>query len=151
MKRQGFTIVECIVALLITAMIAVLIQLTFKVYEKVDQQPYDDNAQWYIFLQEMESSNNQYEIKNNGTKQSINVFSRTRQKNYSIGHNPYKSTVYMYGTEAGMGYLPLLQHVKTFQAVHSNQSPKVEFEVEFMSGEKHSGRVNFPIYEGPGE
>ena len=63
MKRQGFTIVECIVALLITAMIAVLIQLTFKVYEKVDQQPYDDNAQWYIFLQEMESSNNQYEIK----------------------------------------------------------------------------------------
>jgi len=150
-KRRGFTLIECIVALLVTAMIGILIQFTLKLYMNVDQQPYDDYAQWYIFIQELESKDNQFELANGGNDNAINLYSRVRTKQYTIEQNAYKPKVYMYGTESGAGYLPLLQHVKKYSVIHQNGNPRVIFKVEFLSGEKHEAEVTFPIYVKSGD
>lgn len=50
MKQRGFTLIECILALLITSVVMLTIGWFLHSFEKVDHQSIDESAQWYLFF-----------------------------------------------------------------------------------------------------
>lgn len=54
LKRKGFTILECIVSLLVLVMISGLIQFVIPVASKINTHSWKDATDWYLFLQRLE-------------------------------------------------------------------------------------------------
>lgn len=115
MRRQkAFTLLECLVALLITSMIVMVISFVLHSFQRqATNAVHDEDLKWYMFLRELESPVHQFELypdvgaeKNSNT---LNLHSRTSHKYYSLAYKDDK--FYLKMTHGGSGYLLLLDGV----------------------------------------
>lgn len=139
MRRHGFTLVECILALLITSMTMVLCGILLHSFEKNDHQIIDESAQWHLFLRELESPTHEFQLMSCGN-QRIMLNSPVSTKYYQlIGNDEH---LYLTLLQDKGGYLPLFDHVKEF---HTNQisSTQVEIKVVTLNGHHFSNVVKF--------
>lgn len=144
MKRKGFTLIECILALLVTSMVVILIGLLLHSFEKSDHQSIDESAQWYLFLRELESPTHQFQLMR-CSDHRLMLNSPVSVKYYQL--NGKSSHLYLSLQENGGGYLPLLDHVRTFHAQQISDR-QVEIEVETISGHKYDNIVLFDKFRG---
>lgn len=144
MKSRGFTLIECILALLVTSMVVFLIGLFLHSFEKSDHQTIDESAQWYLFLRELESPAHQFQLMN-CSDHRLMLNSPVSVKYYQL--NGKSSHLYLSLQENGGGYLPLLDHVKVFHAQQISDQ-QVKFKVETTSGHKYDNTVTLNKFIG---
>ncbi|WP_137597497.1 competence type IV pilus minor pilin ComGF [Paucilactobacillus kaifaensis] len=144
MKKSGFTLIECILALLITSMVAMLIGLFLHSFQKNDHQTIDESAQWYLFLRELESPTHQFQLMS-CSDHRLMLNSPISVKYYQL--NGKSTHLYLSLQENGGGYLPLLDRVKDFHAQQISDR-QVELKVETLSGHKYDNIVIFNKFMG---
>jgi competence protein ComGF len=137
-KVRAFTLLECVVALLVTVMVAIVINFTLHSFQQ--QQPTKDaTINWYLFLRELESPSHEFELVDCG-KNTIKLHSKTRHKQFDLKHGNQKVYLTLIGN--GGGYLPLLDHVKKFQPRQISDQ-QVELSIELDDGRQYHGVVKF--------
>ena len=141
MRLKGFTLIECIVTLFVTVMVVETIQFSLSLLERVDHVPADDNVAWYLFLRELESSTNQYELIGSGIDM-VQLNSPIRIKYYEMRLSNKNHCIYLRSFDSNRGYLPLLNHVKKFSVSRDGDTPRIKLQVEFLSGEQHTNTVS---------
>lgn len=144
MKQRGFTLIECILALLITSMVMLTIGWFLHSFEKSDHQSIDESAQWYLFLRELESPTHQFQLMGCG-EHRIMLSSPVHVKYYNLDGND--DHIYLTLLEHGGGYLPLLDHVQKFKTDQISDT-QVEIKVETTSGHEYNDIVKFHKFSG---
>ncbi|WP_235032890.1 competence type IV pilus minor pilin ComGF [Enterococcus sp. CSURQ0835] len=124
-KNKGFTLLECLVALLMLAGILLVISGLIKYTEKTERQlSYYQEREWHVFLFQLEHELRQAtyrEVKNN------QIIFEDQLVIKQLNDKLIKSK----------GYQPLLTNVKQFTCYETKGG--VEYEVEFSQGTKKSG------------
>ncbi|MDD6432493.1 MAG: ComGF family competence protein [Lactobacillaceae bacterium] len=139
MKRlKGFTIIECVVALLITALTLTLAGWSMNTLAVSNRHSLDSSVDWYVFLKEMEADNhhfvlkqvNSHNIRVNSCRSGLDYILRKRQ-----------DTLYLTAWSRG-GYMPLFSGVKRciFKQLPGR---RVLVEVTRENGEKLAGIIQF--------
>lgn len=138
-KLPAFTIVECIAALLITAVTLVLAGWGMTALSASERHSLDHPIDWYVFLKEMEADNHHFVLKRVSGRE-VQVYSPRTDLNYTLqGRN----VLYLTASARG-GYLPLLDGIQG-KAYHFTRLPgqRVLVEVTRENGEKLVGIMQF--------
>lgn len=103
MKRSGFTLLECIISLLVVSMITVLIQLALPAVNQLQTASLKDTTDWYLFLERLEDDQKNFSLVD--VQKSYLVLSSTTSSDQYIVQGG-RQAIYL-RTNHG-GYLPIL-------------------------------------------
>lgn len=140
MKRlAAFTIIECVLALMITAVTLILVSWSLSALRQVNQHSLDDSVDWYVFLREMEADSHHFILKGvDGSE--VRVHSPKTGMDYVLQG---RDTLYLTAWQRG-GYLPLLDNIKgktcSFRQLAGQ---RVLIEVTRENGKKMAGIIQF--------
>lgn len=138
-KMTGFTIIECIMALLITAITLMLAGWGMTALTNSERHSLDHPVAWYVFLKEMEADSHHFVLRHvSGT--AVRVYSPRTGLNYTLQG---RRVMYLTAVERG-GYLPLLDGIQG-KAYRFTQLPgqRVLVEVTRENGERLAGIIQF--------
>ncbi len=102
-QRQAFTLIECIVALMVAAVTWLLLTGVAKNYQGLSRIEVSDPAQWYTMVQVLEGGQYQFELQRVG-ETTLTLYSRVEKCAYQI-----KQSNGIYLAKNGQGYQPLYQ------------------------------------------
>lgn len=107
MRSPAFTLAECLLALFVTAIVAVAVSFGMTSASKINHQNLTEPIAWYHFLLEMESPKRKLELRHvdhYGNIDELELRSQLNGKNYTlVCSNNF--VIYLKG--ASRGYLPL--------------------------------------------
>lgn len=106
-KLAGFTIIECVIAMIITTVTVLLISFSITHLTKSSQQTLDPALDWYVFLQEMESADHHFVLKEVGSYHLI-VTSVRNGMDYELRG---RDAFYLSMVNEG-GYLPVFDGIR---------------------------------------
>lgn len=137
--HTGFTIIECIVALVITTMVTLLISLTTANLTRFNHRSLDPAIDWYVFLKEMESADHHFVLKEVGSYHLI-VKNINNGVDYELRG---KDAFYLSAVDQG-GYLPVFEGIRG-DRYHFKRLDKtrVQVVVQRKGGEELTGIINF--------
>lgn len=138
MKRRSFTLLECLIALIIMSLITVLVSLQMRVIKsttKTMAQPLD----WNICLTELESADHQF-VLDRVSRQNLRLVSRVSGLTYEL-----HATDRLYLSREGRGgYMLLFDDIKlgtvTFNELTGS---RVEIKAQRKNGQNILGVVKF--------
>lgn len=139
MKRlEGFTIFECVVALLITAMTLLLASWSMTALSASTRHSLDSSVDWYVFLKEMEADRHHFVLKE-VTSHNIRINSYRSGLDYVLRKR--QDTLYLTAWSRG-GYMPLFSGAQTctFKRLSGQ---RVLVEVTRENGKKLAGIIQF--------
>lgn len=138
-KMTGFTIIECVLALLITAMTLLLASWAMTALADNERHSLDHPIDWYVFMKEMEAANHHFVLKEVSEKR-IRVYSPRTDLNYTL-HG--RNILHLTTVERG-GYLPLLDGVRDREYRFTRlPGQRVLVEVTRENGERLAGIIQF--------
>lgn len=137
-RLKGFTIIECVVALLITALTLLLAGWSMNALAVSNRHSLDSSVDWYVFLKEMEADSHHFVLKQVNSH-NIRVNSCRSDLDYILQKK--RDTLYLTAWSRG-GYLPLFSGAKTcvFKRLPGQ---RVLVEVTRKNGEKLVGIIQF--------
>lgn len=103
MKRNGFTVIECIISLLLLSIVTALIMVIIPSAEQLQRKSFKNTTDWCLFLQRLENSEYQFKLRAVATDH-LTLYSDKQQENFYIKGG--KRAVYLQTGHGG--YLPLL-------------------------------------------
>lgn len=108
MKRQAFTLVECIGALMVTSIIVMILSFMMMALRRTPLQQADQPLDWYLCLAELESPDHQFTI----TRVNHNEARLTSRLNHQQYFLRGRDRIYLTMANGDGGYLPLFDDVK---------------------------------------
>ncbi len=130
---SGFTIIECVAALTITALTLLLASWSMTALSANNRHSLDSSVDWYVFLKEMEADNHHF-ILEQVHLDNIRVKSRKNDLDYVLQHKP--GVLYLKERTRG-GYMPLFSGAR--RCVFKRLSgQRVLVEVKRENGEHYS-------------
>lgn len=137
-RLRGFTIIECVVALLITALILLLAGWSMNALAVSNRHSLDSSVDWYVFLKEMEADSHHFVLKQVNSYE-IRLNSRRSGLDYTLQERG--NTLYLTAWHRG-GYLPLFSGARTC-VFRQLPGRRVLVEVTRENGEKLAGIIQF--------
>lgn len=139
MKRfSGFTIIECVAALAITALTLLLASWSMTALSSSNRHSLDGSVDWYVFLKEMEADNHHFVLEEVHLD-NIRVKSRKNDLDYVLQWKP--GVLYLKERDRG-GYMPLFNGARKC-AFKRLSGQRVLVEVTRENGERLSGALQF--------
>lgn len=117
MKRSGFTLVETIIALFVTALALLTLQMGYQWVNNHQQQRNAEQLDWYGLLGIIEGGRYEFDFDHIDGDEAF-VHSNIEKKDYIIRYRPNMDEV-MLTTKSG-GYVPLMQHVTDLKFTENN-------------------------------
>lgn len=102
-KRQGFTLVECIISLVVLVMITGLVQMAGPLTNQVQGATLKDTTDWYLFVKRLEDEQKDFTLID-VKKDQLTLLCTTNKLEYIVQGG--RQTVFL-KTKQG-GYLPVL-------------------------------------------
>lgn len=138
-KRNAFTIIECICALMVTTLVVLSISALMTTIRRVNRVDLNNSVDWYMFIQEMESSRHRFELRH-VYRRSLLLYSQAARRDYELkGADSFYLTCRQDG-----GYLPLLDEVKAYDCKFKQlDDQRVLVEVERKNGQQLAGIIKF--------
>lgn len=137
-RRSGFTLVETIISLVVLLATSLVIQLVIQTGQKIKPFNLSSNANWYLFVAELESPKHSFVLKEAG-KQQLILENTNKQKHYYLLEN---KTIYLRGPKGG--YLPLLTDYQPHSLnIRQLDHKRVEISAETEDGRQHSSKITF--------
>ena len=135
---KGFTIIECVAALAITALTLLLAGWLLTALSASNRHSLDYSVDWYVFLKEMESGSH-YFVLQEVHVDNIRVHSPQTDLDYLL--QKHNDNLYLTSWSRG-GYMPLFSGVEacTFKQLPGR---RVLVEVTRENGEKLAGVIQF--------
>ena len=99
---KGFTIIECVAALAITALTLLLAGWSLTALSASNRHSLDCSVDWYVFLQEMEADSHHFILRNVG-EDELQVFSPHTGLDYTLQG---RDALYLKAWDRG-GYLTI--------------------------------------------
>lgn len=136
--KSGFTLIETIISLVVLLATSLVIQLVIQTGQRIKPLNLSSDANWYLFVAELESPKHSFALKDVGEQQLV-LEDMNKLKFYCLSEH---KTVYLRGSKGG--YLPLLtdyqpRSLKIRQLDHK----RVEISAETADGRQHSSRITF--------
>lgn len=142
MNQAGFTVIECVLALVIISMVAILANMTVKTVQQSERSQNDDELQWYFLVRELESDAHRFECVQLGNP--LQLRSRITNKTFMLvckQHELYLTKVH------GGGYLPLMSNVQRYQTSQYT-AMQVVLRVTMTNGQVRQARLRLPPTDG---
>ena len=139
LKRKGFTILECIVSLLVLVMISGLIQFVIPMASKINTHSWKDATDWYLFLKRLEDPAYKFRL--------VKVTSNCLEMNSMVNGENYfllggKKAVYLKTMQGG--YMPLLVNYQPYSlAFYESGSNSVMVICRLDNGEEKNAKISF--------
>ncbi|WP_295729965.1 prepilin-type N-terminal cleavage/methylation domain-containing protein [uncultured Limosilactobacillus sp.] len=139
LRKRGFTIIECIISLLVLVMIFGLVQMTIPFLGKLHSNSLKDKTDWYLFLERLEDPDYSFQLLE-VTDQSLILTSPFRNDHYIVQGG--KKAVY-FKAEQG-GYLPILVNYQP-NSLHfeTDGANSVAVTCKLKNGEVQHAKVSF--------
>ena len=138
MRQQGFTIIECMMSLLVLAMITVLIHLVLPNAMHLKHSSLKNKTDWYLFVERLEDPRYRFRVLK--VERNILILKSNENEEYQVqeGHNAL-----FLRTKHG-GYLPVLVNyqlgsIQYWQLNNDN----VYVNAKMMDGEQEDAVINF--------
>ncbi len=136
-ENQGFTLIECLIALMVLSSICFLFLPIINITKELNEDLNDSVIQeWHVFLAQLDIETKGYQLTEVKPDRLIFVNPET-QEIMKIG--TYET---MIRKQLNDGHQPLLMHVK--QAVFSQAGSYVKLQVTFLNDEQHCGYLYYP-------
>ncbi len=135
---KGFTIIECVAALAITALTLLLAGWSLTALSASNRHSLDYSVDWYVFLKEMEAGSHHFVLQEVHVD-NIRVHSPQTDLDYLL--QKHNDNLYLTSWSRG-GYMPLFSGVEacTFKQLPGR---RVLVEVTRENGEKLAGVIQF--------
>lgn len=139
MKRKAFTLVECLVTLIIMALITILVSLQIRVIKSSTLRSAAQPLDWYVCLTELESSDHQF-VLDNVERHKLRLVSRISGLTYEL-----HATDRLYLSREGHGgYMLLFNGIKPGTVMFNGLAgSRVEIEAQRKNGQRIQGVVKF--------
>lgn len=139
LKRKGFTILECIVSLLVLVMISGLIQFVIPMTSKINTHSWKDATDWYLFLQRLEDPAYKFRLVK-VTSNCLELNSMVNGRNYFLLGG--KKAVYLKTMQGG--YMPLLVNYQPYSLTFDESGPNsVTVRCRLDNGEEKNAKISF--------
>lgn len=139
LRKSGFTILECIISLLVLIMIFGLVQITIPLVNSLHSCSGKDTTDWYLFLGKLEDSEYSFQLLA-ATKHTLLLSSPVHGENYQLQGG--KRAVYL-KTERG-GYLPVLVNYQPNSLeIKRNSRNSVTIACRLESGKMKNAKICF--------
>ena len=139
--REGFTIIECIFALMVMAMTILLIQLVLPSALHLQDDSLKNNTDWYLFIERLEDPRCHFQISKVKSNQLI-IIDRNNEE-YQIESG--KHAVFLRSVHGG--YLPILTNYRPGSIkYHQLTSRNVYVTAKMLDGEEKDAIVSFAEY-----
>ena len=139
MIKRAFTLVECLIALIIMSLITLLLSLQIRVIKSTTTKSLERPLDWYICLTELESQDHQFMLEKVSNKK-LQLTSRSSGLTYEL-----YGTDRLYLSRANRGgYMLLFSDIKP-GTVKFNElaGERVKIQAERKNGQKLIGVVKF--------
>ena len=141
MKLKGFTLLECLVALVLIGLFLLTAPSLLKQGKQIEQQVFGHQEQeWQVFLIQME--NKLAEGTFTKIERKAIHFVKERNGKETTGAIEFRATAQMIVIRDNGGYEPVLLNVTNFQLQQQQQT--IVFEVSFKNGTIRSGKWTTP-------
>ncbi|MCI1975391.1 MAG: type II secretion system GspH family protein [Limosilactobacillus sp.] len=140
MSRNGaFTLVECLVALIIMSLITVLVSFQIRVIKSSTTNHLERPLDWYLCLAELESPNHQFTIEE-VSQRKLQLASQTSGASYEL-----RATDQLYLSRVNRGgYMLLFADIKAGSTTFCRLSgSRVEIRARRKNGQQLLGVVRF--------
>ncbi|MGN1279628.1 MAG: competence type IV pilus minor pilin ComGF [Limosilactobacillus sp.] len=137
---RGFTIIECVIALVITALTLLLAGWAMTALSASNRHSLDSSVDWYVFLKEMEADSHRFVLKRvDANRIRVNSWQSGTDLDYVLQQQ--HGNLYLTTSSRG-GYMPLFSGVKTctFKRLSGH---RVLVEVTRENGKKLAGVIQF--------
>lgn len=138
-KVPAFTLIECVAALLVTAIVIVLAGFSLTALQTMGKRSLDRPVDWIICLQELESPNHRFAL-TDVQAHHLSLYDQKQQRHYEL-----RASDRLYLRSAGDGgYMPIfsgIQEGKTCFKKLSDQ--RVQIEVKRENGQALTGILFF--------
>ncbi len=139
LKRNGFTILECIVSLLVLVMISGLIQFVIPMANKFNTHSWKDTTDWYLFLKRVEDPAYKFRLVK-VTSSCLELNSMVNGENYFLLGG--KKAVYLKTMQGG--YMPLLVNYEPYSLTFYESKPNsVMVSCKLDNGEEKNAKISF--------
>ncbi len=139
--REGFTIIECIFALMVMAMTILLVQLVLPSALYLQNDSLKNNTDWYLFIERLEDPRCHFKISK--VKSNQLILSDCDNEEYQIEsgkHSVFLRTVHG-------GYLPILTNYRPGSLkYHQLNNRNVYVTAKMLDGEEKDAIVSFAEY-----
>lgn len=136
-RYAGFTLIECLVALLVAAATSLLLTGVVKNYQGLSQIEVSDPAQWYSMVQVLEGGQYQFELQSVGDT-TLKLYSRVENRTYRV-----KQSNGIYLAKNGEGYQPLYQVVHGVVYFHRENEQTITAYVKQGKRVSHVTQIHF--------
>lgn len=136
--RKGFTIIECIVSLLILVMITLLIHLVLPTTMQFQNNSLKNTTDWYLFIERLEDSHNRFQI----IKVKNNRLFLVNHDNQEYQVESGKHSIYLRTIHGG--YLPILINYQLGSIKYQQlDSRNVYVKAKMADGEQKDAVIHF--------
>lgn len=136
-REAGFTLIECLIALLVATATSLLLTGVVKSYQGLSRIEVSDPAQWYSMVQVLEGGQYQFELQRVGDT-TLTLYSRVEKRTYQV-----KQSNGIYLAKNGQGYQPLYQVVHGAVYFHRENGQTITAYVKQGKRVSHVTHIHF--------